>query len=64
MMGQEHPCRPNPSPNLDDAEPIVRRAMGLPVEDRLRQILDSNPESLVAQLALQCLRPQPLHWCF
>ena len=34
-----------PSPNPDDAGPIVHHPMGL---------LDSNPESLVAQLALRC----------
>ena len=37
---------PEPSLNPDDTGPIVRR--------RLRQSLDSNPESPVARIALQC----------
>jgi hypothetical protein len=37
-------------PNPDDARPIVRRPMDLPVAERL----GSNPESPVAQLALWC----------
>ncbi|XP_064871754.1 dual specificity mitogen-activated protein kinase kinase 5-like [Oncorhynchus nerka] len=43
-----------PSPNPDDAGPNVRHPMGFPVAAWLRQSLDSNPESLVAQLALRC----------
>ena len=43
-----------PSPNPDDTGPIVCCPMGLPGHGRLRQSLDSNPESLVAQLGLRC----------
>jgi hypothetical protein len=41
-------------PNPDDARPIVHRPMDLPGHSQLRHSLGSNPESLVAQLALRC----------